>query len=343
MALPADPTLTWRPLTPDDAALIEPLVSAIGAQDGAAETYTVDDLTDELDAPWLDLDRDSRVVVDGSGAAVAFGFVELRPGDVTLLRARCSGGVLPAARGRGIGRQLLAWQLDRARALAAARRSRPVDVVPPPADDVPRPTDDVPAVALVEVEEGAEASARLAARLGLTVTRWFTVMRRPLDGALPEVDLPAGLRLVPWSAERDDEVRLAHNEAFADHWGFQPWSGETWARWESGHRNFRPDWSFLVADGTQVAGYALSAAYEQDWPALGYPEGWTGKLGVRRPWRGRGLARALLAASMRAFADGGMRSAGLDVDSENLSGAVALYQGLGYRPAHRRATWSTPI
>jgi ribosomal protein S18 acetylase RimI-like enzyme len=189
------------------------------------------------------------------------------------------------------------------------------------------------------MEEHLHDAARLAERAGLHRARWMSIMRRDLSRPIPEAVAPQGLRLVPFSAELDEPLRLAHNEAFAQHWGFQPWSRETWEQWSTGHRSFRPDWTFAVLDGDDVAAYTISAAYETDWPVQGYTEGWTAKLGVRAPWRGRGLAKALLTRSMQAFAADGMQFAGLDVDSENPTGAVQLYTGLGYEVHRREANY----
>jgi ribosomal protein S18 acetylase RimI-like enzyme len=75
----------------------------------------------------------------------------------------------------------------------------------------------------------------------------------------------------------------------------------------------------------------VAFAFQQDWTD-GVREGWTGLLGTRRAHRRRGVGRALLAASLRAFADAGMDAAGLDVDRENPSGALGLYERLGYAP-----------
>lgn len=66
--------------------------------------------------------------------------------------------------------------------------------------------------------------------------------------------------------------------------------------------------------------------------ASGFKDGYTELLGVRRAWRGRGLAPALLIDAMSRYAAAGMERACLDVDTENPSGAVALYERLGYRP-----------
>ena len=69
---------------------------------------------------------------------------------------------------------------------------------------------------------------------------------------------------MPWSTELDEQVRLAHNEAFADHWGSEPRTAQEWAQ---GRSMFAPTWSFAAIDEAtgEVAGYLMSARYEQDW------------------------------------------------------------------------------
>ncbi len=58
--------------------------------------------------------------------------------------------------------------------------------------------------------------------------------------------------------------------------------------------------------------------------------GYTEHVFVRRPWRGRGLAKALLVRGLRLLKEAGMDEAELGVDSENDSGAYGFYQRLGY-------------
>ncbi len=106
-------------------------------------------------------------------------------------------------------------------------------------------------------------------------------------------------------------------------------------RWEEQLRrsSFRMGWSWVALDAqtSEVVGYVTNSAYTQDWAAQGFTEGWTDRLGVRRAWRGRGIASALLARSMQSFHEAGLEAAGLGVDSDSPTGAFGLYRHLGYR------------
>ena len=325
---PARGGLTWRPITEADLGAWLELQRAIEVADDAAERFTEEDLRDELaGTSWKNPEEDSLLGVDETGAPRAFGVVDVRPGDTRVVRAFCWGGVHPEWRGRGIGRALLQWQEAVARAKVAAAAK------------------DVPARILMYAEERLEDRRRLALAAGFTPVRWYVDMTRPLDAAhpVPEVRDPEGIRLVPFSAELSDAVRLAHNESFADHWGSEPRSREDWEVWAVGCSTFRPGWSFVALDGEEVAGYTLASAFEQEWEAQGYTSGWTDLLGVRPGWRRRRVAPALLAASMRVFAEAGLDRAEIGVDSENASGALGLYTRLGYVAQRRSVAYAKEV
>jgi ribosomal protein S18 acetylase RimI-like enzyme len=319
---PETPGLSWRPATREDVPAWARLLDAMAAVDDPAERATAEDLADEFEGSWAAPERNSLVGVDAAGDLRAFGWVERRPGELRALRVFLQGGVHPEWRGRGVGRALLGWQEARAWQLVDAAAS------------------ELPVRVILHVEEHNVGHSRLAEAAGFQPVRYFSDMRRPLSVPVPDRGLPAGLRLVPFDGSLDEAVRLAHNETFADHWGSEPRLPEDWRLWTTGHRNFRADWSFVVLDGEQVAGYVLNAAYPQDWGPQGYTEGWTSLVGVRRAWRGRGLAPVLLTASMRAFRDAGMEYAGLGVDTENPTGALALYERLGYEPGRRSVSYA---
>lgn len=334
--------LTWRPAALDDVARVTALNNTMAEADGAPYRETEDETREELAAPWRDLEHDSLLGFDAEGELRAAAFVATFPGDATTVRAFAFGGVHPARRGEGIGREVLAWQLARARQiLAASGKELPGRIGTYAEDDDPA------------------ARHQMYLHAGLEPRRYFSDLKRPLSGDaadIPEVALTGSLRLVPFSDQVDDATRLAHNDAFRDHWGSQP---QTMEQWSSGRSEFAPEWSFVVVDDEPdvaalladdetdastraaleagaplVVAYALNSRFAADFPVRGYSFGYTDVLGTRRAYRGRKGALAALAASMRAFAEDGMDAAVLDVDTENPSGAQGIYASLGYTKEH---------
>jgi GNAT superfamily N-acetyltransferase len=61
---------------------------------------------------------------------------------------------------------------------------------------------------------------------------------------------------------------------------------------------------------------------------------------VRRPWRHRGLARAILLASLGEFWRRGRPTVALGVDAQSLTGATRLYEsvGMSVRERHDQVT-----
>ena len=62
-----------------------------------------------------------------------------------------------------------------------------------------------------------------------------------------------------------------------------------------------------------------------------------------RNWRRKGIASALLARSLAALRDNGMTEATLDVDAENLSGALRIYERLGFEKRHHFVFYRKPL
>jgi mycothiol synthase len=107
----------------------------------------------------------------------------------------------------------------------------------------------------------------------------------------------------------------------------------------------RPDLSAVVleqATGT-VAGYQLASHDADSAGTRGFREGYTDLLGVRRELRGRGIAQALLAEAVRRFAAAAMDRASLDAESENPTGALALYPKMGYTAVSRSMAWDKDL
>jgi mycothiol synthase len=130
-------------------------------------------------------------------------------------------------------------------------------------------------------------------------------------------------------------VHAAFNEAFRDHWSFEPITVEDWQQFIVGRTSFRPDLTYVVMDGDEVAGFSINGISPEENTRRGRREGWVEELAVRRPWRKRGVATALLCASMHAFKAEGLQHAMLGVDTQNLSGALRVYEGVGFKPIKR--------
>ncbi|PUB23425.1 acetyltransferase (GNAT) family protein [Promicromonospora sp. AC04] len=329
--------LTWRAWTRQDVPALAELMRTVQEADGRDWFTSPGEVAETFDVPVFDAATDTIVGLDADGALRAYAHVEQFPTDgVTTLRVFLHGGVHPTHRGQGIGTNLLAWATGRARqALAASGTDERLAGLPGRIS------------AHIEDSDPAERHDLLRAG-GFEPVRYFANLLRDLSAPLPVIGLEPPLRLVQWSEALDDAARLARNDAFRDLWGSQPRTAESWRAYRS---SFAPQWSFLVVDesvryegseqehpgdpsvppGTPyVVGLHMAGRYEHDWESQGYTAGDTDLVGVRRDYRGRRIAAALLSHAMHVFAGEGMQYAVLDVDTDNPTGAPALYARLGY-------------
>jgi mycothiol synthase len=321
--------LVQRPITEDDCLAWAGLLAAAEPVDDTGENYDADDLVEELADESIDPARDTKGLWLGDkmlGYALVRGATGVVDG---VYRVHVEGTVAPADRRRGHGQRLLDWSLARAREVHAERHP------------------DVPGTFAVRVGEAVTGAHAMLERAGFVRARWFFQLTRSLDQAPPAVRVPDGLRLVPYDGGYDEQTRLAHNEAFGDHWGSSPSTPQSWAHWSVGQRAFRPALSYLMLDdlagANPVVGYLLSYEYDADTAATGIREAYVGILGTRREWRGRGVARALLGTAVGAYGDAGFARTSLDVDADNATGALGLYTSLGYAKDRTSISFSRPI
>ncbi|MCC9205126.1 GNAT family N-acetyltransferase [Arthrobacter sp. zg-Y769] len=314
--------LRWRSIGADDVDAWYALIRRMAEADKPGWVEDRRDLEQALETTSGNPAQDTLIGLDKTGAARAYGRIALNPGSET---GSGFGGVDPQWRRRGIGAKVYRWQETRLRQRLFTEHRKH-------------------GVLRTYAEEANASQVALLESEGAQVVRYFTEMSRPLAGDLPDAGLPEGMEFRTFNAEISDAVRRAHNEAFKDHWGSEPRNKERWG-FTVDHPQFRPEWSFAVVDtGTgEVAAYQLASFDPESKDIHGYKEGYTMLLGVRRGWRGRKLAPAMLGEAMRRFRDGGMDNAGLGVDTENPSGALGLYESLGYRPTHREVVFDKTV
>ncbi len=185
-------------------------------------------------------------------------------------------------------------------------------------------------------EEGAQT---LFAEAGYRPVRHYIIMTRPIGQPLPDAPLPAGLEVRPMEPSHHRAIWEAMWEARRDHWGYVEPSEQDYHRWTTG-RLFDPELWKVAWEGAEVAGMVLNRLDREQNEQYRRQRGYTQDVFVRRPWRRRGLARALLVQSIRMFRDMGMEETALGVDTQNPSGALGLYESLGYREVQRHTLFN---
>jgi len=300
------------------------VINAAYHEDGVDEVVTIEQHAAEYDHP-VDCDplRDVLIAeVDGRMIAHSrTGSVERSAGERTYGHR---GHVTPAYRRRGLGRALLRWNEEHLRALAPgqpADRSLLFDSW------------------AMQEELGAHALLRSE---GYTPARYFFDMVRPALDSLPEAPLPDGLEIRPVRAADIERILDADNEAFRDHWGHREATEQDRAALMAAPDTDIGFW-VVAWDGDDPAGVAINTIYPADNEAFGRRRFWVDSLAVRRPWRRRGLGRALLVESLRLLREQGMTSAALGVDSENLSRALGIYQRVGFVVEKTSTVYRKPL
>ena len=230
------------------------------------------------------------------------------------------GFMLPEWRRKGIGRAMLHYNQGRLREIAAEHKN-----------GVPRYFESFAS----DTEVAAE---KLLLSEGFEAVRYGFEMVRPLSEPIVDKPLPEGLEVRPVAPEQYRAVWDANQEAFQDHWGYSPAKEEDYQRWLN-ESIFQPDIWQVAWDGDQVVGMVLNFVVEAENEEYNRKRGYTEFICVRRPWRKQGVATALITRSMKMFKEMGMTEAALGVDTQNLSGALHLYESLGFRQIKRHSTY----
>jgi mycothiol synthase len=283
----------FRPAQQSDAAALAQLRTVIYERARHGRAVTEADVTREFTTS-----RPPKAFLLAESAQGLVGWALCAENESGGTRRALHGGVHPDHRGRGIGRRLLTWQLD---------QLRPGDepVTGAPADD--------------------GATRALLERFGFQPRRQFIMMSRLTDPATtaPNTDLT----VTAYRPEDDHQLWLAHQESFAEHYGFEPSPEEVWLDRFPRDPQFRPELSFVAFDGTQLVGFALTYGTS---PVI------IQQVGTRAAWRGRGAAGALLGAVVDAARATGVPELQLFVDAENSTGAASVYERAGFVERMRR-------
>lgn len=290
--------------TLDDASSVAMLLAARDRADFGEDDpigFTGDELRDwwAMDEPGLA--TDAWIALRGDETV---GYARAsREGDVANLADESS--VHPRARGLGIGSRLL----DEAEQWARE-------------NDLPR----------FHVHVVNEGGRKLITARGHRLVRFFWRMEIDLTAEPPVPEAPAGMTIRDYRPGDDDAALHArHQEAFAEHWEFTPSPLDEWLNWRQTRRDYHPALWQIAEENGEIAGAALSFGEDRF--------GWVLDLAVRPTSRRAGLGLVLLQSGFVALWRRGHTRVGLEVDSENETGATRLYERAGMKVTRRYATY----
>jgi mycothiol synthase len=309
-------TFDRRPLTPHDAAEWAALLTAIQRADGNDEYGSEQDLLEDFRNPNQDFARGSIAIYDGP-TMVGYGVLTPRNVADPVHKMRHEGGVHPSYRGLGLGGELLDWAEKAA---------------------VPLHDDRFPGHPLA-LSSGCLSSNAGAVALheqhGYQPVRRFHSMIRDLSAAIPAAVIPAGVKVTVYAPEMAEHALLVRNEAFRDHWDTTDTSPQSWAHFLDSAA-FRPGLSFLAYQDSEPLGILISREHDAYNEATGHRDVHFALVGTRAAGRKRGIATALLLTAMSAARAQNYDQASLGVDADSLTGAVRLYEHVGFTVA---LTW----
>ncbi len=313
--------ISIRNVRMDDIPALVPLRIAVEEAEHLGLDTHEEDIRRVYTRPTLQPEQNSFVAVASDGQIVGSAWLLVRQGQGETF-FNMNGHVHPAWRGRGIGQQLVDALIRHARTRMGEANGQRIWLQTHTVRDAPS---DGGRIALYESN-------------GFELARWALDMRRELPGlgkiapVIPIVQEPSGIQLRRWRADVDDEeVGWLLNEAFRDSWGPSEIVMDEWLH------HVRGGWmdlehSVLAWDmeDNRMVGACVNQCTRRTFQRRGRQELYVDDLAVRREYRQRGVATALLTWTLNRADHLGMQSVGLDTDAENPTGAVRLYTRLGF-------------
>ena len=238
-----------------------------------------------------------------------------------------TGFLAPAWRRKGIGTSMFHWIENRMRTIAESHAAVETGLFER------------------AVSQGNVGLAAMLEKNNYKPIRYVVEMVRPDLESIPDFPMPDGLEVRPVLPEHYRAIWDADKEAFRDHWGYSEPGEEEYQAWLDNKTIFQPQlWQIAWDMSTdEIAGQVRTFINTAENEKYNRKRGYTEFISVRRPWRKRGLARALIVRSLRLQKEHGMTESALGADSENISGATRVYEDCGFQVTKRHTIYRKPL
>lgn len=311
-----DSNFSLRPAQWADVNAVAQLIYDVCEADGdTTVAVTPDELKHEWKNEGFKLETDAFLVETKEGRVVGYEEFADVQGHYYL---RTDGYVHPDFKGLGIGTSLMRVVEARAR------------------EEISRAESDVRVFMHSTLDNKDEEGNTLHKVEGYFPKRYHWRMEIKLDVPAPAPVWPEGVEFRPFvKDEHAIAVWQAQNESFRDHWGSHDVTFEEFCHSRFDDPEYDPTLWAIAWDADQVAGISINR--------LRMGIGWIRSLGVRQPWRKKGLGLALLQYSFGEFYKRGKPTIGLGVDASNPTGATRLYQRAGMYVASEFVTFEKEL
>ncbi len=291
----------------------------VAVHEGSREWDQVDPLSSREDIPTVEslaatfADVPSGtpdiLIAEIAGQIIGYNHTLWRWTEVTGTRVYLHlGHLLPQWRGKGIGQAMFHWAQARIREIAASEQTTGPKVLATNASSTEK-----------------EATALIRANDYSEVRRLSDMKLDPLPPMVPGA-LPAGVTRRPVHEDHYRPIYQALKDAYSDTW-------ISTAESEADYQEF-------LAEEIQVSGFdpALCQVAWADnqvvglvWCHIRKGVGVIAEVAVRKAWKRRGIARALMIDGLEALRARGITQVRLFTDAANGQGARSLYESLGFR------------
>lgn len=294
-----------------DLPSIVALIDACEDVDQLDRRTSVEELRGEIEAPGVEPERDLRLWHDNTGRLVGWGQLAI-PEHGATIDARFWMRIHPQARNDTLEPEMMAWVESRVQEVAQERHK--------------------PAQLLTGARDDQADRLALLDDHGFTPTRYFFTMRRSLQTPIEQPQLPPGFTIRQFQPGPDDKrwIKLG-NLAFREHWNHHDATSEDLEH-ELAAPHFRPDlYQLAIAPNGTFAAYCQCEIIQEQNTRLNRAEGFVLGLGTHPGLRKLGLGRALLLNGLHQLKAAGMNTALISVDADNASGALKLYESVGFQ------------